>query len=53
MSKLKKVVSSNTFGRMQIWTKKDTNGELYWWWFKKSSFDDSDRESDNVSNGET
>ena len=26
-----KVLSSNTFGRMQIWTNKDKNGKPYWW----------------------
>ena len=30
-----KVLSSNAFGRMQIWTIKDKNGEPYWWWFRK------------------
>ena len=48
-----KVFSSNTFGRMQIWTKKDEHGEPYWWWFRKSSSDESGSESDNHSNDET
>ena len=30
-----KVLSSGTFGRVQIWTWKDRNGEAYWWWFRK------------------
>ena len=30
-----KVLSSNTFGRMQIWTRKYKSGEPYWWWFRK------------------
>ena len=30
-----KVLSSNTFGRMQIWSKKYKNEEPYWWWFIK------------------
>ena len=47
-----KVLPSNTFGRIQIWTKKDKNGESYWWWFRKSSSDESDSETDNDSNNE-
>ena len=38
---------------MQIWTKKDKNGELYWWYLEKSSSDESDSESDKDSNDET
>ena len=30
-----KVLSSNTLGRMQTWTKKDKNGEPYWWSFRE------------------
>ena len=30
-----KVLSSNIFGRMQIWNKKDKNDEPYWLWFRK------------------
>ena len=30
-----KVLSSNTFGRMQTWSKKHKNEESYWWWFIK------------------
>ena len=48
-----KVLASNTFGRMQIWTKKDKNEELYWWWFGKNLSDESDSEADNDSNDET
>ena len=48
-----KVLSPNTFGRMQIWTKKDKNGEPYWWWFGKNLSDESDSESNNNSNDET
>ena len=33
----KKVLSSNIFGRMQILTKKDKNGEPYWWLFRKNT----------------
>ena len=40
------VLSSNTFSRMQICTRKDKNWESNWWWFKKS-------ESDSDSNDET
>ena len=32
---IKQTLSSNTLGRMQIWTKKDKNGEPYSWWFRK------------------
>ena len=46
-----KLLSSNTFGRVQIWTKKDKNGEPYWWWFRKKSL--SDNEGHNDSNDET
>ena len=42
-----KVLSSNTFGSMQIWTKEDKNGEPYWWCLEKSSSDKSDGEADN------
>ena len=38
---------------MQIWTKKDKNGEPYWWWFTKSLPDESDNEADNDFNDET
>ena len=31
----KKVLSSNTFGGVQIWTKKDKNEKPYWWWIRK------------------
>ena len=35
--KAKKIkASSNTLGRMQIWTRKDKNGKSYWWWFRKN-----------------
>ena len=34
--KAKKVLSSNSFERMQIWTRKDKNGKSYWWWFRKT-----------------
>ena len=30
-----KVLSSNTFGRMQIWTWEGKNGKSYWWGFRK------------------
>ena len=30
-----KVLSSNTFGRLLIWTRKDKNGKSYWWWLTK------------------
>ena len=30
-----KILSSNTLGRMQIWKRKDKNGELHWWWYRK------------------
>ena len=46
---IEKVSSSNIVRRMQIWTKKDKNGEPYWWWFRKSESD----ESDSNSNEET
>ena len=47
----KKVFSSNTFGRMLIWTKKDRNREPYWWWFrKKVCLINLDNEADNDSN---
>ena len=29
------VLSSNTFGRTHIWTKKNKNLEPYWWQFRK------------------
>ena len=29
------MLDSNTLGRMQIWTRKDKNGEPYWRWFRK------------------
>ena len=48
-----KVLSSNTFGKMQIWTRKDKNGEPYWWWFRKCLSDKSGSESDNDSHDET
>ena len=35
---------------MQMWTKKDKNGEPHWWWFEKSLSDVSGSESDNDSN---
>ena len=38
---------------MQVWTKKDKNGESYWCWFRKSSSDESDNEAGNDSNDET
>ena len=40
--KAKKIkASSNTLGRMQIWTRKDKNGKSYWWWLTKSLPDES------------
>ena len=30
-----KVLSSNTFGRMKIWTWEGKNGKSYWWGFRK------------------
>ena len=30
-----KVLSSYSFGRVQIWTKKDKKWKSYWWWFRK------------------
>ena len=40
--KAKKIkASSNTLGRMQIWTRKDKNGKSYWWWLTKSLSDES------------
>ena len=40
--KAKKIkASSNTLGRMQIWTRKDRNGKSYWWWLTKSLSDES------------
>ena len=40
--KAKKIkASSNTLGRMQIWTRKDKNGKAYWWWLTKSLSDES------------
>ena len=39
--KAKKVLSSNSFERMQIWTRKDKNGKSYWWWLTKSLSDES------------
>ena len=29
------MLDSNTLGRMQIWTRKDKNGEPCWRWFRK------------------
>ena len=28
-----KMLSSNAFGKMKIWTRKDKNGKSYWWRF--------------------
>ena len=47
-----KVLSSNAFGIMQIWTRKDKNGEPYWRWLKKKNLSDEydsefDDEKDN------
>ena len=39
-------LSSSSFGKMQIWAKKEKNGKPYWWLFKKS-------ESNGDSNDET
>ena len=47
-----KVLSSNIFGRMQIWTKKDNNEEYIDDDLEKSSSDESDSEADNDSNDE-
>ena len=49
--KAKKKYYSQTYGKMQIWTKKDKNGEPYWWWFSLS--DESDNQADNDYNDET
>ena len=49
MSKQKNVSSSNTFGGMQIWTKKDKNANHIDDELEKSSSD----KSDNDSNDET
>ena len=43
----------NRNGGMQIWSKKDKNGEPYWWWFRKSLSDVSDKEADNDFNDDT
>ena len=43
-----KVLSSNTLGRMQIWTRKDKNGKSYD--LEKSLSDESGSESDDESN---
>ena len=48
-----KVLSSNIFGRMQIWTKKDNNEKYIDDDLEKSSSDESDSEADNDSNDET
>ena len=48
-----KVLSSNIFGRMQIWTKKDNNEKYIDDDLEKSSSDESDSEADNDSNHET
>ena len=29
----KEKISSNAFGKMKIWTRKDKNGKSYWWGF--------------------
>ena len=42
-----KVLSSNTLGRMQIWTNKDKNRKPYWCDLEKSSSDESDNDEDN------
>ena len=42
-----KILSSNTFGRMKIWTRKDKNGEPYRWWFRKKWSDESDSDSND------
>ena len=33
--KAKKMYYPQTLLEMQIWTRKDKNGEPYWWWFRK------------------
>ena len=33
-----KVLSTNIFGRTQIWTRKDKNAKSYWWWFNRFKF---------------
>ena len=48
-----KVLSAKTFRRMQIWTKKDKNGNLTEDDFKKSSSVESASKTDNDSNDET
>ena len=37
---------------MQIWIKKDKNGEAYQWWFRKSSSDESDNDSGDETESE-
>ena len=47
------LLSSNTFGRMQMWTKKYKNGKPYWWYLEKRSSDESYSEADHDSKDET
>ena len=47
-----KVLFSNIFGRMQIWTRKDNNEKYIDDDLEKSSSDESDSEADNDSNDE-
>ena len=50
-----KVLSSNSFGRVKIWTKKDKNWKFYWWWFRKGLSDNDyndEMESDDEYNDE-
>ena len=47
-----KLLSSKTFGRMQIWTREDRNGEPYSRWFKKKSQSDGSETESDIDNGE-
>ena len=48
-----KVLSSDFFGRMQMWTKEDKMENLLDYDLEKSSSDESGSESDNDSNDQT
>ena len=48
----KKVLSVNTFRRMQIYTRKDKNWELYWWRFSKSDSNSNAETESDIDNDE-
>ena len=49
---LSTIMLDSVINRVQIWTKKDKDGEPYWWCLEKGSSDESDNEADNDSDDE-